>query len=243
MQLARSIAIVPGLRFEPRVTSTNQLLADNYLELDDFSTLVAAEQTQGQGRSGRQWISEFEASLSTSLLLRPRNPEQAGLITLMVAASLHAALAQLYPSVGFSIKWPNDILVENRKLAGILAQLNPDGSVVVGFGINLRLPKSEIENVAAISEFSEPDFDLVLSECLLRIRENWTRLQSGDRHTLLQYIRNHCSTIGSKVRADLATGESIVGEAVEIQDDGRLTINSDWQYVVSAADVWHLRNS
>ncbi len=243
MKLPRSLAIVPGLRFEPQVTSTNQLLAENYSDLEDFSTLVAAEQTQGQGRSGRQWVSEPEASLSTSILLRPKNPEQAGLITLMVAASLHAALAHLFPSVGLSIKWPNDILVEDRKLSGILAQLNPDGSVVVGFGVNLRLPNSPIENVAAISDFAEPDFDLILSECLLRIRENWSKLQSSDRQTLLEYIRGNCSTIGSRVRADLANGESIVGDAVAIQDDGRLVIDADEQHVVSAADVWHLRNS
>jgi BirA family biotin operon repressor/biotin-[acetyl-CoA-carboxylase] ligase len=244
MDLPKSIAVVPSLRFEAQVTSTNQLLVDQHPLLEDFSVLVAAEQTNGQGRVGRQWVSEPGSSISASILLRPKKLETAHLITLLVAAGIHFSLKDLYQQIHFEIKWPNDILIEGRKLAGILAQLNPDGSVVVGFGINLKPPGSEIEHAAAISEFAEPDFDLLLANCLSTIKMQWQKMQlEGESRELVDYVRENCSTIGLMVRAALVSGESIVGEAIDIADDGRLVIQAEQRHLVSAADVWHLRKS
>ena len=137
MQLAKSRSVIPGLTFVESIDSTNAELARNHASLGDFTVLIAGEQTSGQGRAGRNWVSMPGDSIAVSFLLRPARIEVASLVTLMAAASAHQALMHLFPSVSFSIKWPNDILIAERKLAGILAQRNEDGSVVCGIGINL----------------------------------------------------------------------------------------------------------
>ncbi len=241
MELPKARAVLPQLRFVESVDSTNLSLVRDHEDLPDFSALAAAEQTAGQGRSGRTWVSEPGASISLSVLLRPSKPEVASLITLLMAASAHQALLDLFSGLNVTIKWPNDLLIEEKKLAGILAQVNPDQSVVVGIGINLA-SQSAPETAVALSEFVDADFDAVLAAVLGSLHLNWHRLQtSSQSEWLVEYIRSHCSTLGSDVKAQLVTGESILGLARGITADGRLIVESDKEYVLSAADVWHIR--
>lgn len=241
MELPKSRAVVSDLRFVQSVDSTNQQLIREHPELPDFSVLVAAAQTAGQGRAGRSWVSEPGASISLSVLLRPNFSQRSSLITFLMAASAHQALANLINSNQFSIKWPNDLLVGDRKLAGILAGANPDGSVVVGIGLNLST-HSTPETAIGLNELVPSDFDSVLAATLSRLQQNWNRFQSEDStEWLLNYIRDNCSTLGMMVRAELVTGEEVVGKAVDIKDDGQLVIWADREYVLAAADVWHLR--
>ena len=241
MELPKARAALPQLRFVDSVDSTNLSLQRDYADLPDFSALAAAQQTAGQGRAGRTWVSEPGTSLSLSVLLRPNRLENSSLITLLMASSSQQALTELYPSLAVSIKWPNDLLIDERKLAGILAVVNPDQSVVVGIGINLS-KQAAFESAASLSEFVSADFDSVLATVLTKLQENWQRLQS-DQSTewLIQHLRANCSTLGSEVRADLVTGESIVGRAKDITSDGRLIVEADQEHVLSAADVWHIR--
>jgi BirA family biotin operon repressor/biotin-[acetyl-CoA-carboxylase] ligase len=241
MQLPKSLAVVGGLRFLESIDSTNAELVRNHRGLEDFSVLVAAAQTNGQGRAGRSWVSEPGASISISVLLRPSSSELANLITLLTAASIHQALSFLVGGGQLAIKWPNDILAGDRKLVGVLAQLNSDGSVVTGFGINLRSQASAPDNAFSLSEFGIEDFDEVSAACLSKLRDNWNQIQESGTSWLIDYVSNNCSTIGSMVRADLANDESIEGKATSITDDGRLVIFSDREHIIAAADVWHVR--
>lgn len=220
--------------------STNAVLAGEHGNLPDFTVLVAAEQTAGQGRAGRSWISESGSSLSVSVLLRPKELSRANLITLLAAASLHQALSHIYQST-ISIKWPNDILIGNLKVAGILAQLNADQSVVCGVGVNLFQQAAAPETSVSLSSVGEVDFDEVCAAYLSALNQNWQLFQKDEIDWLLPYVRANCSTLGSEVRADLVNGESIVGTATGITDDGRLVIHNETEHLVSAADVWHLR--
>ncbi len=241
MELPKSKAVVSDLRFVQSVDSTNQQLVREHQALIDFSVLVAASQTAGQGRSGWSWVSEPGASISLSVLLRPNFPQRSSLITFLMAASAHQALAKLIASDQLSIKWPNDLLVGERKLAGILAGANPDGSVVVGIGVNLST-QSTPETAIALDELAKADFDSVLASTLSCLKQNWQRFQSDEPlEWLLQYIRDNCSTLGRTVRAELVTGQVVVGKAIDIQDDGQLVIWADKEHVLAAADVWHLR--
>lgn len=242
MQLAKSRSVVPGLRFVETIDSTNAELARGHASLSDFSVLVAQEQTGGQGRAGRSWISMPGASISLSVLLRPNRSEISGLVTLMAAVSIHQALTHLFSSIAISIKWPNDLLIDERKLAGILAQRNSDGSVVCGLGINLFPQSQAPETAAALSEFVTPDFDEITAAVLASLKNNWEKLQSGkDAGWLLEEVRTNCSTLGTEVRAELASGEIIEGKATRITSDGYLVIQNEKEHTLSAADVWHLR--
>lgn len=241
MELRKARAVLPQLRFVDSIDSTNLSLQREYASLADFSALAAAEQTGGQGRAGRNWVSEAGASISLSLLLRPSRPEIASLITLLMASSARQAISELYPALTVSIKWPNDLLIEDRKLAGILATVNPDQSVVVGIGINLAR-QSAPDTAVALGEFVTADFDSVLAAVLFKLRENWQRLQAdAETNWLIEDIRANCSTLGAEIRAELVTGESIVGRATDITKDGRLIVQADQEHVLSAADVWHIR--
>lgn len=241
MELPKSRAVLPGLRFVDSVDSTNLSLQREHAQLPDFSALAAAEQTAGLGRAGRRWVSEPGASLSVSVLLRPKRPEISSLITLLMALSAHEALADLFSELTISIKWPNDLLIGEKKLAGILAIANPDQSVVVGIGINLK-HQAAPESAVALGEFVDADFDSVLAAVLGKLQKNWLRIQeSTQTQWLIDNLRPNCSTIGAQVRADLVTGESIVGQAKDITSDGRLIIASEQEHILSAADVWHIR--
>lgn len=242
MQLAKSRSVVPGLRYVESIDSTNAELARLHASLDDFTVLIAGEQTTGQGRSGRSWVSMPDASISVSFLLRPATIQLSSLVTLLAAASAHQALVHLFPDIPFSIKWPNDILIGERKLAGILAQRNQDGSVVCGIGINLSPQSQAPDTATALSDYVSTDFDEVTSAVLASMKINWELLQSSkDGEWLIDYLRRNCSTLGSEVRAELASGESIVGTATKITPDGHLVIQSEKEHTLAAADVWHLR--
>lgn len=241
MELPKARAVLPQLRFVETTDSTNLSLQREHAGLADFSALAAAEQTAGLGRAGRSWVAEPGASISLSVLLRPNVPELLSLITLLMASSARTAIAELYPKLSLTIKWPNDLLIGDRKLAGILASVNPDQSVVVGIGINLA-KQSAPATAVALSEFVSTDFDSVLAAVVGKLQENWQKLQSGSTSGwLIEDVRANCSTLGAEVRAELVTGESIVGRAQDITADGRLIVQAEREHVLSAADVFHIR--
>lgn len=104
--------------------------------------ILAREQTAGRGRRGRAWASPAGA-FSASVLLRPPTAPEAALRSFTAALALHEAAAAFVPAARLSLKWPNDVLLDGRKLAGILleSQAMPDGSMalVVGVGVNLDM--------------------------------------------------------------------------------------------------------
>ena len=105
--------------------------------------ILAREQTAGRGRRGRAWASP-EGAFAASLMLRPPTAPEAALRSFTMALALHDAAAAFVPAGRLSLKWPNDVLLDGRKLAGILleSQTAPDGGValVIGVGVNLALP-------------------------------------------------------------------------------------------------------
>ncbi len=130
--LTKSTQAVPELQYFESVDSTNLMLerADRAL-LPEFTAFVAGSQSAGQGRLGRSWISEPGSSISLSLLLRPKDLQRKGWLTLMMAAAVRATVEELASEGNPLIKWPNDVLVQERKMSGILAKAIGD-EVVLG---------------------------------------------------------------------------------------------------------------
>jgi len=128
----------------PEVDSTNsEVLRRADAGAAEGLTIIADRQTTGRGRQGRRWHTVEQHALAMSVLLKPRiAPEHASQIPLMTAVALHAALSSFAPDI--RIKWPNDILYQGRKLAGILTEMRTKSghveSVVPGIGINIRSP-------------------------------------------------------------------------------------------------------
>ena len=242
MNLNKSQAIDPDLVFLDTVDSTNLELA-RMLKAGahrDLLSIVAAEQSAGKGRMDRSWVSEHGSSIALSVLLVPTREIEVGLVPLFVGSCVAIALRELVQTQT-GVKWPNDVLIAGSKVCGVLSELT-DAGVVAGIGINLRTQIGAPDTACAVNDFVVASFDDVLSAVLAEIHASWRLwLQHGNEFAL-GLIRANSLTIGQQVRAILPDGKELVGTAEAISDDGRLQIVGSETQLLSAADVWHLRN-
>jgi BirA family biotin operon repressor/biotin-[acetyl-CoA-carboxylase] ligase len=237
--------------------------------------LVAEEQTAGRGRLGRTWTSVPGASLTFSVLLRPATVPAArrGLLALLTGVAVASAVRSVTDRGGSGaggsggggsgagvdavLKWPNDVLVGDRKLAGILAEQSPDGSaVVIGTGLNVATPAEALPvsptglaGTSLLAEGATVAREALLLE-VLRQLERWYVAFRADpdpvRTGLLDAYRPLCVTLGQKVRVELPIGRFMTGVARDIDPDGRLLISDnpgDPPMAISAGDVVHVRPS
>ena len=247
MYLEQTASVVNELIALDSVDSTNLELARRLAvgPLENFSLVVASEQTAGMGRLGRAWVSEPGTSISASLYLRSSHTAQLGWATLIAATAIRAAIADLVDAQVL-VKWPNDVLVQDKKISGILAQIQPDGSLVLGFGINLKAQLGAPDTATALDLLGvEADFDTVMHAVVRNFRIRWAIFEV-DPQTAITKARGelvqYSATLGKSVRAELPGGGEVLGIAKDIDREGRLVIETPEPVVVSAADVWHLRN-
>ena len=236
--------------------------------------LVAEEQTAGRGRLGRTWTSVPGASLTFSVLLRPVTVPAArrGLLALLTGVAVASAVRSVTdggPGAGGPgargsgngvdavLKWPNDVLVGDRKLAGILAEQSPDASaVVIGIGLNVATPADALPvsptglaGTSLLAEGAAVAREALLLE-VLRQLERWYVAFRADpdpvRTGLLDAYVPLCVTLGRTVRVELPVGRFMTGVARGIDPDGRLLISDnpgDPPMAISAGDVVHVRAS
>lgn len=189
---------------------------------------VADEQRAGRGRLGRSWIAPAGGALLVSVLLRPRlAPEGRHLVTLAAALALIDAL----PASGARIKWPNDVVIGDQKLAGILAEADGHGAVVVGMGCNVRRDWFPPE-LAGIATAVEVDRRELLVDWLRAYDEHLDALDG-----VLDAVVACSATIGRRVRVELED-ETIEGVARGLTADGFLQVDDR---VITSGDVVHLR--
>ncbi|MCM4084015.1 biotin--[acetyl-CoA-carboxylase] ligase [Paractinoplanes hotanensis] len=225
--------------------------------------VVAEQQTAGRGRRDRQWVSPARAGLTLSVLLRPGRPDREhewrtlspatfGWLPLLAGVALCDAVERV-AEVEATLKWPNDLLVGDRKCAGILAEVSGD-AVVVGLGLNVTTRAEELPETNGLPATSlrvagaaVTDRDPLL-RALLRGFASWYagwREAGGDAEMsgLLAAYRRSCSTIGRQVRVLLPAGETLTGEATEVDAAGQLVVRTadGAEHRVSAGDVLHVR--
>jgi BirA family transcriptional regulator, biotin operon repressor / biotin---[acetyl-CoA-carboxylase] ligase len=232
--------------------------------LGEGHVLVAEEQTAGRGRLGRSWSSGGPgASLTYSVLLRPA-PVPAGRrgwLPLLAGVATVSAVRSV-AGVGAELKWPNDVLVEGRKLAGILAEQSPDAAaVVIGTGLNVATPADALPVSAAglpatslsaeragLAEGAVVSREALLLAILGEL-EHWYLAFRADpdpvRSGVLDAYRALSATLGRQVRVELPAGRALTGTARDIDPDGRLLVqetSAAGVTPVSAGDVVHLRS-
>jgi BirA family biotin operon repressor/biotin-[acetyl-CoA-carboxylase] ligase len=192
----------------------------------DRTVVVAQAQTAGRGRHGRLWLDEPGASLLTSIILRPRL-EPARLPTLSLAAGV-AVVEALERVTGLKprLKWPNDVLVDGRKLAGILleSRISPSPLVVLGIGVNLAqrvFPADLAERATSVrlATGRRVDADALLT-ALLESLDAWrTRLETEGWAPISERWRALTETLGRRVSID-----GVEGVAVDVDEDGALIV-------------------
>jgi BirA family biotin operon repressor/biotin-[acetyl-CoA-carboxylase] ligase len=213
--------------------------------------VVAERQTAGRGRQGRSWESPARAGLMFSVLLRP-SPDtpisRYGWLPLLAGVALVEAVRRL-GGVDAALKWPNDLLIDGRKCAGILAEAVPDAGVVVGIGLNVTLREHELPvpeaTSLALAGSACTDRDPLLRAVLRELADWYARWRDahGDPEAsgLRQAYRLHCATLGQRVDVTLPGGTVLSGEASDVDGDGRLVLADST--AVSAGDVRHLRTN
>ncbi|WP_327143927.1 biotin--[acetyl-CoA-carboxylase] ligase [Nocardia sp. NBC_01327] len=234
------------------VESTGSTNADLVARAADSHTdhlvLLAEAQERGRGRHERTWVSPPRAQIAMSLLVRARgiDPAVLGWLPLLTGVAVVDAV-RAATGVKAILKWPNDILVDGRKLAGILAEIAAAGSdpaVVVGIGLNVSLTEAELPVPHAtslvLSGNPDPDRTALAAAILREFARRFTTWEATgwDIADLSADYRDRCSTIGAQVRAELPGGEVLTGIATGVDEHGRLLIGDR---AVAAGDVTHLR--
>jgi BirA family transcriptional regulator, biotin operon repressor / biotin---[acetyl-CoA-carboxylase] ligase len=237
------------VRWFASLDSTNRYLADAAMAgAAPGLVAVADEQTAGRGRLGRTWIAPPGASLLASALLDDAAPPEERHLALVAAAL--AALDAIEAHCGFRprLKWPNDLVVGDRKLAGLLAEATPSNSIVVGMGLNVdwvAFPR-ELEAIAtACNREGRPaPRDELLVAWLRELDGRLTALARGGPATLRPDHIAASATLGRRVRVERAS-DALVGDAVALTELGHLVVRTGdgVEHTVSAGDVVHLRPS
>jgi BirA family biotin operon repressor/biotin-[acetyl-CoA-carboxylase] ligase len=231
------------VRFD-EVTGSTQAAA---LELAEGGapqwTLVAADhQTRGRGRLGRRWL-DRPGALLFSVIVRPElAPERGGLVTLLAGVAMAEALGATTGS-RVRCKWPNDLLVEDAKIGGILATARARGDalayVVLGVGVNL----GEAPGVPRAGALAGADAAEVLGDFLERFARDLDPERPMFARDVLERYRRACATIGRRVRATTTEGVVVEGDAVDVDHAGGLVVRTDaGRKTVRFGEVEHLRD-
>jgi BirA family transcriptional regulator, biotin operon repressor / biotin---[acetyl-CoA-carboxylase] ligase len=203
--------------------------------------LITAEyQSAGRGRLDRKFDAEKSSALLFSFYLEPEvKVENLGFLTLLVGASVTATLNKVANTNKFKCKWPNDILIGDFKVAGLLAEKTQSG-VIVGVGINVSTTKEELPVAHATSLFLETnvlfDRNVLLAQILNNLERDLLSWQSGK--DLTSKYRELSATIGRQVRVELPDGSKIEGTAADIDESGSLRLDNG--QLITVGDVIHL---
>jgi BirA family transcriptional regulator, biotin operon repressor / biotin---[acetyl-CoA-carboxylase] ligase len=229
-----------------RTGSTNADLAAQAPDDPAVTVLTTEEQVAGRGRAGRVWSCPAGAGLMFSVRLTVDGAlagvpaDRYGWSGAVLALAIRQALAGLLP---VDLKWPNDLLVADRKLGGILAEFT-GSAVVVGAGVNVALTTAELPRADATSlalQGISVDRAELLADVLIALDgllAGWRTDPDGIRDR----YRPACGTLGRQVRLELPGDRTVTGTALDVAPDGGLVVRTpDGTRTFGAGDVVHLR--
>lgn len=208
--------------------------------------IISEEQTAGRGRLGRSWISPKHKGLLMSIILRPHiDPINAVKITQLMAAAIHKSIKEL--GIKSLIKWPNDIVLNNKKVCGILTEMNAElnriNYVVIGIGINVNLDEDEIPNdirsIATSLKIESKD-TINRKRLLCSILDNFEILydeflEDCNMETALNICRENSAILGKEIQV-MKKDSCLCAKAIDITNDGRLLVeymDGSKEYLIS----------
>lgn len=232
-QNLQSSAIGRSLEFFDKIDSTNTYALDNLQDLTHGTVILTDHQYRGKGRLGRSWHADLGKSVALTIVLKPKfDSQQAVLLTQLTAAALVKALE---PDWSASIKWPNDVLIDGRKAAGILVESHFSGSelagIVIGTGINTNLSREELPEdlkskatSLAIEKNKVIDPNLIITSFLSWFDTFYTVWnESMDASPFISVCREKSGLIGKEIAVHHdQTSKS--ARVIDISDEGELVI-------------------
>jgi BirA family biotin operon repressor/biotin-[acetyl-CoA-carboxylase] ligase len=220
--------------FFETVSSTNTVALELAEKATEGTVVLADSQDKGRGRLGRIWISPSGVNIYMSIILRPQiKPKDGSLITIMSAVACAEAIRNV-TGVKITTKWPNDLMIKNKKVGGILTELKTQQqkitSAIVGIGINVNTDVREfpvdmkqratsLKNEAGVSYSREP----IVAEILNEMDRWYKTLTTLEKEAILQAWKNLTSTLGRKVMI-ITPQETITGTAEAIDNEGMLIV-------------------
>jgi len=230
------------VEYHETIDSTNARARDLAVDGRANVVVLADAQTGGRGRLDRAWSSP-SGGIWLSILSRPQvPPAQAPAYTLAAAVATTRAVREA--GVDASIKWPNDVLVGDRKLAGILTEMEGEADrvswLVVGIGINANVDAADLPTDRPVTTVREEVGDVDRRELTQSLLAAFHEL-TVDLQQVLPAWRKLSSTLGQRVRVE-TPGEEIVGDAVDVRFPGSLVVETaEGTREVTAGDCEHLR--
>ncbi|MEI6863479.1 MAG: biotin--[acetyl-CoA-carboxylase] ligase [Candidatus Omnitrophota bacterium] len=238
-----------------KIDSTNDsayALAENGIA--EGTVVIAEEQTKGKGRHGRKWESPPKSGVYMSCVIRPEMaPNEIAKITLVAAVAVAKAV-RLFTGLEAMIKWPNDILINGRKVCGILTEMKAEQDsidfIIVGIGVNINTPianlpkggsslKEELQRTSKSGDLSRV---LFVKKMIESLEEEYSRLRVKGFKPIMEEWRSLSALPGVKIKVILQN-RTIEGEAHDIDSDGSLMVRLDSGLLekISSGDVVMLR--
>ena len=221
------------LHFET-IESTNNYAKKIALEELDGTVIISEEQTKGRGRVGKQWYSKSGEGIWMSIILKPNIiPQKAPFITLIAGASIVKALNKL--GVETFIKWPNDITINNKKVAGILTELSTEvdkiNYIVLGIGINTKTMKFSQEISEIATSLHKEGYEISRVDIVKAILEEFEKLylqyvSENVRKETLSICRKYSAIIGKDIYL-IKEDEKELVRCLDINDDGNLIVRNE----------------
>ena len=224
------------IKYFDSIGSTNdEALAWAANDTPDLSLVVADEQTAGRGREGRKWFTPIGTALAFSLLLRPMAEEKPFLTRIVGLAALAVTESLRTRGLSAQIKWPNDVLINNKKVSGILTESVWSGEdvdcIVTGIGINVlkdSVPPSESLLFPATSLEQElgyaPDRLELLRDILAALIELRPRLSTAE---FLAQWQSMLAFQGEPVQVEAGTAPPVTGQVIGLDPDGSLRLQKE----------------
>ncbi|WDV45505.1 biotin--[acetyl-CoA-carboxylase] ligase [Clostridiaceae bacterium M8S5] len=204
------------------------------INIQDGTVIISEEQKMGKGRLGRAWVSPKHKGIWMSLILKPDiAPSDAAIVTQIGAAAVYEAIKDL--GVEAYIKWPNDIVINKKKVCGILTEMNAELSrinyIIVGIGINVNLEKEEIaeeiKNVATSLKI-EAKKHVARKEVIATVLNNFEKyyekfVQENDIKQVIDLCKQASIVLGKQISI-ISKGKEIPAKAIDLNHKGELVV-------------------
>ena len=251
-RLGKTKVIGRDIQVFEQTTSTNDVIEKLARDgVKEGAVVFAESQTKGRGRLGRKWISPAHKGLWFSILLRPQlRPQEATQLTVASATALRRAITSetgLKPE----IKWPNDILIGGKKVAGILTELSAEVDrvkhIILGIGIDVNLDAdefpAELKKIATSLKIEAGEMISRAELAVVILREldfDYARIGGGKFPAVADEWESGCATIGKNVTVHIGD-RKICGCAESLDDDGALLVRTEHGHLerITGGDVTH----
>lgn len=222
-----------NIEYFKSIDSTNTFAKNIAPKLDEGMVIISDEQSSGKGRVGREWISKENEGIYFSIILKPDiDIMNASFLTQVAGAAMVSSLEKM--GVESTIKWPNDIIVNGKKISGILTEMSAEidqiSYIVVGIGVNLYNQSFEEEIESKATSLKKEGYDIDKKEFLqkffLEFEDLYKEFLSGDKESTISILRKKSAVLDKEVYIIDRTGKTKV-YARDIDENGNLLVEKE----------------